>query len=354
MRRDDWYTVGGPMVEFDPGLVEITRWVIHEIPKTFRKHEGVEPTLSEAVSPHDEEVARFFERKISDSFGRSKHQVQPDGTNETPGSVLTCLGGEEDLMALSIRLGKQLFESQSGAMSGGLLVVMEGKHDGSPILSVLKLEKEEGARAASAQVEGKSTYSVEYMRDLFLTGRTRVFKVAVFAQDTDETLVGWVSDPQSKGTDIADFFLSTFLGCQLTNDPEVTTQRFHDAAEKFINEQVTDPEKKARYETAVIAELNRNDAEVKLKAFVKDNLDVDDRKRFVDAMQASGVNESFIKDVKLIKTRLRRLQHEFEAGVKVSYPVDMPDGVVSVKGRTDGRTQLQVIDNLKILRSRGA
>lgn len=342
------------MVDFDPGLVEITRWVIHEIPKTFRKQDGAEPTLSEAVSPHDEEVARFFERKISDSFGRSKHQVQPDGKSETPGSVLTCLCGKEDLLALSISLGKQLFASQSGAMSGGLLVVMEGTHDGSPVLSVLKLEKEEGARAASAQVEGKSTYSVEYMRDLFLTGRTRVFKVAVFARDKNEALVGWVSDPQSKGTDIADFFLATFLGCQLTNDPEVATQRFHDAAERFINEQVTDPEKKARYETAVVAELNRNDAEVKLKVFVKDNLDVEDRKRFVDAMHADGVDESFVKDIKLIKTRLRRLQHEFEAGVKVSYPVDTPGDIVKVKGRPDGRTELQVIDTLKNLRSRGA
>jgi hypothetical protein len=57
---------------FDTGSMEIERWAIHEIPKTFRAHDGAAPTLSETVSPYDAEVARFFERKISDSFSNSK------------------------------------------------------------------------------------------------------------------------------------------------------------------------------------------------------------------------------------------------------------------------------------------
>ena len=308
------------MASFDPGKVEIARWVIHEIPKTFKKQEGVAPTLSEALSPYDVDVARFFERKISDSFGRSKHEIQPVIDKATPKSVAGRLRDEHELVDLSVELGRRLHDSQSGAMSGGLLVVMEGTHDGHPILSVLKLEKEEGARASSAKVEGKTTYSVEYMRDLFLTGRTRVFKVAVFALNDDGTLVGWVSDPQSKGTEVADFFLETFLECALANDPKVATRHFHAEVEKFINEKIVDPEKKARYETAVIAELNRKDAEVRLRSFAESNLDVEDRNAFTSAMQGAGVESTFVKDVHLIKSRIRRMQYEFEAGVKVSYP----------------------------------
>jgi hypothetical protein len=340
------------MASFDPGKVEIADWVIHEIPKTFRKQDGVPPTLSEALSPYDVEVARFFERKISDSFGRSKHEIQAVADSKTPESVVARLQGEHNLVDLSVELGRRLHDSQSGAMSGGLLVVMEGTHDERPILSVLKLEKEEGARASSAEVEGKATYSVEYMRDLFLTGRTRVFKVAVFVLNVDGSLVGWVSDPQSKGTEVADFFLETFLECELTNDPKVATRHFHAEAENFINNKIDDPEKKARYETAVIAELNRNDAEVRLRPFAEGNLDVEDRNAFISAMHEAGVESAFVKDVQLIKSRIRRMQYEFEAGVKVSYPADTPEGVVTVTGRDDGRTELQVVDELKNLHSR--
>jgi hypothetical protein len=340
------------MANFDPGNVEIARWVIHEIPKTFKKDAGVKLNLSEAVSPYDVDVARFFERKISDSFGGSKHEIQAVLGASTPQSVGARLRGERNLVDLSVELGRRLHDSQSGAMSGGLLVVTEGTHDGRPIVSVLKLEKEEGARASSAEVEGKATYSVEYMRDLFLTGRTRVFKVAVFALGDDGSLNGWVSDPQSKGTEVADFFLETFLECELTNDPKVATRHFHAEVEKFINEKIDEPEKKARYETAVIAELNRNDPEVRLRPFAESNLDVEDRNAFISAMQGAGVESAFIKDVQLIKSRIKRLQYEFEAGVKVSYPADTPQGVVTVTSRQDGRTELRVVDELKNLHSR--
>jgi hypothetical protein len=340
------------MADFDPGTVEITRWVIHEIPKSFRHQEGLAPTLSEALSPYDTEVARFFERKISDSFSRSKHEIHAGVDADTPETIAARLRGKDDLVGLSIGLGNRLYESQSGAMSGGLLVVMEGMHGAAPILSVLKLEKEEGARASSAQVEGKSTYSVEYLKDLFLTGRTRVFKVAVFALTEDEQVTGWVSDPQSKGTDVADFFLETFLECQLLNDPKVITRKFHVEAERFVNERVTDPEKKTRYETAIIAELNSNTSEVRIRAFADNNLDVEDRNAFVSELHHAGVEAAFVKDVQLIRSRIRRMQYEFEAGVKVSYPVDTPADVVTVSGRSDGRTELRVVDELKNLHSR--
>lgn len=340
------------MANFDPGRVEITRWVIHEIPKTFRYREEVPPTLSEAVSPFDAEVARFFERKISESFSRSRHQIEPLREAATPATVIQHFLGKDRLIDLSIVLGRRLHNAQSGAMSGGLLVVLEGAHGESTILSVLKLEKEEGARAASAKVDGKTTYSVEYLKDLFLTGRTRVFKVAVFTLAKEDLLAGWVSDPQSKGSEVADFFLGTFLECRLAKDPKVATKKFHTEAERFINEHVADPETKMRYETAVIAELNGNATEVNLRGFANNNLEVADRNPFVRALQEAGVEAAFVKDIQLVRSRIRRVQYEFEAGVKVSYPTDTPEGVVTLTGHEDGRTEMQIVDELKKLHSR--
>ena len=66
----------------------------------------------------------------------------------------------------------------------------------------------------------------------------------------------------------------------------------------------------------------------------------------------AGVEAAFVKDVQLIRSRIRRMQYEFESGVKVSYLVDTPAVVVTVSGRSDGRTKLQIVDELKNLHSR--
>lgn len=336
------------------GKIAITRWAIHEIPKVFSKSENIELSLSQAESPQDDDVARFFERKISESFKRSKHQIQPlEEASAIPSSINTHLSGSgQNLIDLSKTLAEHLVQAQSGAMSAGLLVVLKGQHEDKSILCVLKLEKEEGARAATAEIEGKTTYSVEYMRDLFLTGKTRVFKIAIFLRD-DAQLEGWVSDPQSRGTDVAEFFLNAFLECRLTVDPSVATRNFHSAAEKFINEKIKDPETKVRYETALLAQLNSNKPEINLAEFAQSNLATKDRAPFIADLTEAGVHTSFVKDTKLISSTLRRLQYEFAQGVKVSYPVDMPDEIVNVKARDDGQTQMQIIDELKKLHTRG-
>jgi hypothetical protein len=342
------------IVAIDTGRIAITRWAIHEIPRVFSKSEDFELSLSEAESPQDAEVARFFEQKISDTFKRSRHQIQAlEEASEVPSAINAHLSGDgQNLIDLSKTLAEQLVQVQSGAMSAGLLVVLTGQHEDKKILCVLKLEKEEGARAKTAKVEGKTTYSVEYMRDLFLTGKTRVFKIAIFLRDGDE-LEGWVSDPQSRGTDVAEFFLKAFLKCRLTIDSSVATRNFHSAAEKFINERVDNPETKVRYETALLAQLNSNKAEINLNDFVKDNLATKDRAPFIADMTEAGVHTSFVKDTKLISSTLRRLQYEFTQGAKVSYPIDMSDEIVNITARDDGQTQMQIVDQLKKLHTRG-
>jgi hypothetical protein len=47
---------------------------------------------------------------------------------------------------------------------------------------VLKLEREQGARVELAVTSGGRTFSVQHLRDLMLTERTKVFKVGLFVQ----------------------------------------------------------------------------------------------------------------------------------------------------------------------------
>lgn len=340
------------MVQIDGGAIEIQEWVIHDIPQNFRHGDQEELHLSEAISPSDPAVARFFEQKISESFSKSCHPILAKDDAEVPDEIQDQLRGNVDLLQLSVSLAQRLYGSQTAAMSAGLLVAMKGQYRNSePMLAVLKLEKEKGARAEQEQRDGKSTYTVQYLTDLFLTNRTRVFKVGIFTL-ADGALSAWITDPQSRGG-VAQFFLEDFLQCELARDPRATTKAFHASAESFINTEVTDPTLRARYENAVLTELHRNTTELNLSDFAKGNLEVSDRDRFRTFMRERGVDDVFVKDTSDIKSKINRIQYEFQAGVKVNVPTESRD-TVNITELENGLTELRVEDSLNKVRSRGA
>ncbi len=344
---------GEYVTQFDPGRLTARQWVIHEIPHAYRTGARSVLETSQAPSPFDADVARFFERKISGSLSRGAQEIVPVQDAEVPRLILRHLSADGDLVAVSSELARRLYDAQVGSMSGGLLVTVTADHDDDPVLIVLKLEKEEGARANQSQVDGRATLTVEYMRELFLTGRTRVFKVAAFREVTGD-LSGWVSDPQVQGTGIARFFLEDFLGCQLAEDPQLTTQQFHQSAEEYVNKQVSDPATRARYETALVAELQNNRSSVDVPAFAEQHLDRQHRQPFVAHLRDAGVARQFPKNLDLIKNRLRRLQYTFRGGVRVTAPSDAADSdLLSIEGLPDGRSHLEVTDTLDEITTRG-
>lgn len=160
---------------------------------------------------------------------------------------------------MSQEMARHLYLCQKGNSPEGLLTVCEVDVAGHRGLAVLKLEREQGARVELANTSGGRTFSVQHLRDLMLTERTKVFKVGLFVQTGADlaSIDGAVCDTQKSydGT-VAHFFLEQFLGCRLREKPELTTKRFFEATERFINEQVTEPEKKAQYQVALLAELN--------------------------------------------------------------------------------------------------
>ena len=225
----------------------------------------------------------------------------------------------------------------------------------------MKLDRETAVHIDQVSEAGRTTYSLEHVRNLILSNRARVFKASVFAsQDATGQLgeiQGRVSDNQRgfpSAPGVADFFLNTFLGCELIESPEVSTRSFFAAAEEFISEEVSDSEMKTRYETALIAEMNSERATVSPVAFAEDHLQLDDRNRFLSRLEESDLTTRvFVKDTNLIRNRLRRISYDFQSGVKVMAPLDtIEKELVGVMQMDDGRTHLQVRDNLKDLQGR--
>ncbi len=346
-------------MRYDLGQLRVDKLIVHELPRHLASGAGGQPILSDIESPLTQEVKNFFREKIARTLGTEAYDVEfdPDTTSPVPGLVADNLeDSRRDFVVMSQEMARHLYQCQGGVNPEGLLTVVQVRIEDHPGLCILKLEKEEGARVRQQTSDGKTTFSVQHIRDLMLTGKTRVFKIGLFVRRPGDvgTIEGAVCDRQKGyGTTVANFFLSRFLGCQLKELPEITTKRFFEAAESFINEVVTDPERKAQYEVALVAELNATRASVEPEAFASNNLATEHRQTFMTRLQEAALTApSFVKDTNLVEPHLRRIQFTFQTGVSVLASPDHIGEQLKVGQEEDGRTRVEITDFLKDMRGR--
>jgi hypothetical protein len=343
---------------FDLGQIRVDRLIVHEIPRHF-VHAGTTsaPTLSDVESPLNQIVKNFFKEKMSGSLGTASFEVEfdPASSSPLPGWITALLSSHPPgFVATSHQMANHLHQSQTGISPEGLLVVIRVTVEKRRGVAILKLEKEEGTRVRRQTVKGQQTFSVDHIRDLMLTGKTRVFKVGLFAhaKGASGRIAGLVCDKQNGyGGTVAYFFLERFLGCRLKELPDLTTKRFFEATQTFINDDVDDPETKARYQVALAAELNATRTTVSPQTFANTNVDAADRTAFMNQVAQAGISQtSFAKDNGLVASHLRRIQWSFTSGVAVLASPDNVGNEVQVENLPDGRTRLEVTDELKDLR----
>jgi hypothetical protein len=336
--------------------------IVHQVPaKSDASATG--PLLSEAPSPNNAPVFQFFRQRMSGVMANKGLPVEPDAARIAAepkvATVLTAaqafIDDDKNLVTASQAIAQRLYDTQDGRNPAGILVVVRGEVDGLPCGGILKLEHERGVQAApSTDANGKRIFDVILHNDLLLTQTTAVFKSAVFRHTSaaDTTLLAEASDLQAE-RDLAGFFLTQFLGCKLQDDPPEATRKYFEAAEDFINTAVTDPEKRARYEGALLALMNSSTPTITPKRWARDNLDTADADPLLAHLKASGANTtSFPKDVAKIKGRIRRIAYGFESGIKlVGSPEAMDDHVAIDK--TAPTTKVTITDQISTMKGAG-
>lgn len=303
----------------EPQRLRIDRLIVHDIPK---KDSGEQPRLSESARPVDPSLLNTFKLKISDSLKLAANDVAfiPNCESCVPKLVLDQLGeSPSDFVEVSQAIAKRLFECQTSRNTAGFLTVVHGNVESKPALVILKLEKEKGVRIEPQIVEGKLTYDFEEI-SMTLGTNTKVFKIGFFVQTgtTLDSIVGSASDTQRSTQSIArvaGFFLRSFLGCDYREAPAVTTMRFYQASERYINEEVTDPLKRKRYEFALQATLDSQRSVFSPKEFAEEHLDGDDIDYYLRFLEDANVPlQQIPKNISLIEKHLRKMQFNFERG----------------------------------------
>jgi hypothetical protein len=345
----------------DLGRLQVDRLIVHEIPDRPVRAKAQEPVLSEIESPLTSALRNYFHERISTSLSEAAFEVvfDPSSPSPVPGLVLAFVTGTaDDFVAMSQAVARHLYATQTGANPPGLLILADLSYSQRRALAILKLEKEQGVRVRHATHNQKQTFSVEHLKDLMLTQRTRVFKAGLFVPrgKTLGAIEGLVSDKQRgyrPRTEVADFFLTRFLGCRLREDPDVATKRFFQATEEFINEKVDDPIQKARYHMALLTELQSEHGTVRPKHFAESHLRVNDRQPFIEFIQAKGVSAAPMeKDTALIATQLQRTQIDFQSGIAVLGSPDSFDQHVKMKNLEGGQMRVEIEDRVRAVRAK--
>jgi hypothetical protein len=338
--------------------LQIIDAVIHDVP---RPETGEPLTLTDGPVALDADLETYFRDKLKESLlGRGlRIQADPDLPPVVRDNVATIAQDASKHVPASQAMAVHLFELQKKTNSPGLLTVIRARAAGQDLIAILKLEREVGVHVLIDDKGPKRVINLEFLRDLTLTRKTRVFKAAVVELDDPLdplTMMGLASDDQrsrTEGRGLARFFLLDFLGCQMSASAEQSTKDFWNAAQTFINEDVASPEKQGRYQVAVQAFLEEPEEDLRPETFIQRAIDENDQPKFRQRVKDQGLEPAATvpKDTGLIAKKI--------AGFRVTFA----HGMALIGGREDleqrvelpsqnGSGNTQILDSIKNLSGR--
>jgi nucleoid-associated protein YejK len=340
----------------DPNF-RISSVMIHDVPRGHDDTTGL--VLTDAPIELDDQLRNYFQSKIAESLRKRGIAVAFDSFKDR--TVYSAIGqilrDSNDLVQQSQLIAQRLHAIQTGVNPPGLLVVIFGVDDDKPAVSILKLEREEGIRFQVNEVNGRRTVDLQFLRDLTLTNKTKVFKTSLFVgEDPSDpnSIRGLVSDDQRgqvEGRGVADFYLNTFLGCKLMVNPAQATLEFVKAAEEFFNKAIVNPEKKGQYQIALLAVMQDQQLDVTPEVFAETHLDAADRSDFLNQVQLHNLapGAAFEKDTTLVK--VRGFKMTFENGMVLVGSADDLRERVQIRGENQ-EPGVNILDPMKELRGR--
>jgi hypothetical protein len=314
--------------------------IFHDVPNQ-RGDGGAQVTLATDVTPIDAERKRLLRSKLIKSLDSSRAYgmvFQGEPTSTIPGLVQGITArhyNESRFVEASQEMAQHLHQVQSGAVSAGLLCVIDMVMAGLHGLVLMKLEREEGAELKIMEERGRTHFEMSVLDSLVLTGNTRLFKAAAFLRTGtgDNDFEMSACDNQHSTTDTKEMarFWRKYLGCDLEEAARVSTSKFFKTTMEFVNVQIEDPELRTVIYESLHSEMRSAHQNFSPRAFLANHVPADIRPQMAGFFEERHVSmASFPKDTQDIKGPLRRLTYISLAGVRVVAP-EGRDELVSVQ-----------------------
>ena len=302
----------------------VDSFIVHEVPKksaqaVLRKNPDFSDEdiiLSEVPTEFNEDLVKFFHDRISSTIGSTSafdiEFCQELSDNQTQVAVQQYFDivkkfgfplSDDEAIRITQNIAKSLHKVQNAKNPGGILSFFPCHNNIQNGLAILKVEREVGVRIRrGTNLQGKVTFNAEHIRDLMLTGKTKLFKVVLFYEQ-EGRVVGVVSDQQqgAYSKDVADFFLTDFLGCQLREESKVSTRNFYDLVNNFINsENLTDKER-LNLRTHLVSEISNNQENLNVVTFAKRCIPIDHLQSFMDIIHKEQIGLSTVSRTDFIR-----------------------------------------------------
>ena len=322
----------------DLARLKIKRAIFHDVPSR-PKAEGGEPILADLETKISGDKARILYKRITQVLG-SKHAYAMHfaavPATQVPAELRAFTSKQhtsEEFVAMSRNLANYLYAQHTGATSPGLLCVMEVTIGPKNGVAILKLERQEGAEIKFSGKEGSRVFDFDVLENLILTDKTRLFKSALFIRtgpgSDDFSSSGCDSQGPGTSEDVARFWM-TYLGCQLAEEPRVSTRKWFDASLAFANEEISDAVAKNTFYEHIHSELKSNRRNVSPRQFLEDCVEPELRVSYQHFLEKHNVSlQAFTKEISEIKTRLRRKSLHTARGISVTVP-ENEDNLVKV------------------------
>ena len=247
----------------------------------------------------------------------------------------------------------------SKAWPGGTLVIIRGTAGAfkKRCLIIIKAEQQSGFR----EEESTDEILLEYIENLILTPQARLYKIGVFieiSQDSkDETersaddFSAYIFDSNIKAQDdskAAQYFYSNFLGLNIPENSQQKTRDFYSYTKDFIaGSEVTD-EEKLDLQQALYTYLKTDQSNtIKTSEFSEKYMNEKVQDDYLDYMEnKSFPTNSIIKDLKLIKNKLKQRKVNFSSNVKIIAPAESFSEVVNILETSDEDTKISIKGHL--------
>lgn len=286
-------------------------------------------------------------KRLITSFGRQSKSFKmtlEDADNNECFDLIKNLHAkiDEEFLRDSISLANILADSQNAKnIPGGFFIVLDCKCQEKSVYVILKAEPH-GAIGVNGLI-------VNVFKDIILSPAQKMYKAAVF-QQVDEGLNAYnfdmylFDDSFSFDSRLAKYFYRDFLGFSISENSKLQTKIFYD---EFIAQikraYAEDLENQMRLTNLLEAEIESN-VTINPNGIIRKIVPLDKRDEFISGiLSRPGLEQSFIKDPTLIKSRLAKKSFKITEGLTLTgASIFFTDDKISVSSDPENKSVMIV------------
>lgn len=338
----------------------VNRICLHEVHRRPDEGPQKKPTYGAGLLHLGTEAMDAFRQRVVAAFKANAQCMEMSIRDFGPGSVVAhgveLLGKRgQNFVAKSQVFADALANAQaSRQIPGGLMVVFDGTvgNPATPFFGLMKAELHEGFIK-------KEDLQAEFVNDLFLSPKTKLYKIGLFIEDGAKIRPalpkGWqpiVYDSAmtaSQRDGAATYFYSTFLGLNVPDDAAQQVKRFFEETKEFIRSTKLAEEDKVELFNGLYAYLKLDKGNtVQTSKFGKTYMEDDLADDFLAHMKGKRFPTAAIaKDISELSGMLRWRKLKFPRSITLTGPPDAISELVSIDTvpGEDGKTYTRVMIN---------